>query len=185
MKEVRLHGRGGQGLVKGAQIIVKAAVSAGKYATFIPFFGVERKGSPVYGFLRIDDKPIRPKNMVYSPDCVIVLDDTLFEEIDVYEGIRDDSMAVINSMHSIEQLPIPEKAGKIGVVNATDISIQHLGRNIPNTTVLGAFCRTTGWLPLDVIADAVQEEFNEANARACADGYKKTMVVARGQSDDK
>jgi len=109
----------------------------------------------------------------------------LFEEIDVYEGIRDDSMAVINSMHSIEQLPIPEKAGKIGVVNATDISIQHLGRNIPNTTVLGAFCRTTGWLPLDVIADAVQEEFNEANARACADGYKKTMVVARGQSDDK
>lgn len=180
MKEVRLHGRGGQGLVKAAQIIVKAAVATGKYATFIPFFGVERKGSPVYGFLRIDDKPIRLKNMVYNPDCVVVLDDTLFEEVNVYDGIRDNSVVVINSMRSFEELPVPEQAVTIGVVNATDIALKHLGRNIPNTTVLGAFCRTTGWLPLEAIESAVREEFDEANAKACADGYENTKVIARG-----
>ena len=67
------------------------------YAAFIPFFGVERKGSPVYGFLRLDDKPIRPKTQVYNPDCVIVLDDTLLDEVDVFEGIKDDSILIINT----------------------------------------------------------------------------------------
>ncbi|MGI6604564.1 MAG: 2-oxoacid:acceptor oxidoreductase family protein [bacterium] len=177
MKEIRLHGRGGQGLVKGAQMIVKAAVSSGKYATFIPFFGVERKGSPVYGFLRINDKPIRPKNMVYNPDCIVVLDDTLLFEVNVFEGMKDRGIVLLNSAHSVDQLPLPEQAGKIGIVNATDISIKYLGRNIPNTTVLGAFSRVTGWLPLDAVVDVISAEFNEANVDACKEGYEKTIVV--------
>ena len=66
MKEIRFHGRGGQGVVKASQIIVKAAVMGGSHGQFIPFFGVERKGSPVYGYLRLSENPIRRKTQRLS-----------------------------------------------------------------------------------------------------------------------
>ena len=59
MQEIRLHGRGGQGLVKASHLVVKTAVETGHYGQFIPFFGVERKGSPVFGFLRLSEEEIR------------------------------------------------------------------------------------------------------------------------------
>ena len=77
MKEIRLHGRGGQGVVKASHIVVKAAVGSGTHGQFIPFFGVERKGSPVFGFLRLSNEPIRRKTQVYEPDILIIFDDTL------------------------------------------------------------------------------------------------------------
>ena len=76
MQEIRLHGRGGQGLVKASHLVVKTAVETGRYGQFIPFFGVERKGSPVFGFLRLSGEPIRRKTQVYAPDVLVVLDDT-------------------------------------------------------------------------------------------------------------
>lgn len=177
MPEVRLHGRGGQGLVKAAHIIVKAAVETGKYATFIPFFGVERKGSPVYGFLRLDDEPIRLKTQVYHPDCLVVFDDTLLEEVEVFEGIKDDAVLVLNSARSLSELALPAKVATIGLVNATDIALQHLGRNIPNTALLGAFCRVTGWIDLERVQNLVAAEFGSENAAACAAGYAATTLV--------
>jgi 2-oxoacid:acceptor oxidoreductase gamma subunit (pyruvate/2-ketoisovalerate family) len=179
VKEVRLHGRGGQGLVKAAHIIVKAAVDAGKYATFIPFFGVERKGSPVYGYLRLDDKPIRLKTQVYHPDCVVVLDDSLLDEIDVFEGMKPDGILVINTPHPASEARVPESVTAVGALNATDIALEHLHRNIPNTVMLGAFCRTTGWLPVENIAHCVEEEFGAANSTACHSGYERTEIHSR------
>ena len=77
MKEIRLHGRGGQGVVKASHIVVKAAVGGGTYGQFIPLFGVERKGSPVFGFLRLSQTPIRRKTQIYQPDILMIFDDSL------------------------------------------------------------------------------------------------------------
>lgn len=177
MKEVRLHGRGGQGLLRAAHIIVKAAVASDKYATFIPYFGVERRGSPVYGFLRLDDKPIRLKTQVYRPDCVIVLDDTLLDEVDVYEGMKENAFLVINTRRTVEQLGVPKQVSTIGLVNATDIALKHINRSIPNTVILGAFCRTTNWLSLEAITDKVEKEFDSKNSAACDEGYRAATII--------
>lgn len=77
MKEIRLHGRGGQGVVKASQMVVAAAVKGGLHGQFIPFFGVERKGSPVFGYLRLSGEEIRRKTQIYEPDVIVVMDDTL------------------------------------------------------------------------------------------------------------
>ena len=97
MKEIRLHGRGGQGVVKASQIVVKAAVEGGGYGQFIPFFGVERKGSPVFGYLRLDDKTIRRKMQVYYPDILIIMDDTLTKLPDTYKGLKDGGLVMAQS----------------------------------------------------------------------------------------
>lgn len=74
MKEIRLHGRGGQGVVKASQMVVAAAVKGGLHGQFIPFFGVERKGSPVFGYLRLSGEEIRRKTQIYEPDVIVVME---------------------------------------------------------------------------------------------------------------
>lgn len=177
MKEVRLHGRGGQGLVTAAHIIVKAAIGTNGYASFIPFFGVERKGSPVYGFLRLDDKPIRLKTQVYHPDCLIVLDDTLIGEVNIFEGLRENAVLIINSTSALTDCDFPKEVATVGLVDATNIALKNFKRNIPNTTMLGAFCRATGWVPLDQVMALVEEEFGPENAAACEEGYQSTNLL--------
>ncbi len=180
MKEIRLHGKGGQGLLRAAHIIVKTAVAVGEYGSFVPYFGVERRGAPVYGFLRLDNKPILPKNQVYNPDCIIILDDTLLKEGNIYEGLNDDSIVIINTKSSISDLNFPPQVKKVGIVDATKISLKHLGRDIPNTTMLGAFCKTTDWLSIDDMSDTIGMEFDEINIAASREGFEFTTIYTKG-----
>ena len=97
MQELRLHGRGGQGLVKASHLVVKTAVETGRYGQFIPFFGVERKGSPVFGFLRLSGEPIRRKTQVYEPDVLVVLDDSLLALPATCAGLKPGGTVIVNS----------------------------------------------------------------------------------------
>lgn len=177
MHEIRFHGKGGQGLVRAGQICVQSAIDVGMYAAFSPFFGVERRGSPVYGHLRMDSKPIRVKMQVYKPECIVLLDQSLLDEVNVYDGLRKNGILIINSNLNPDELNIPGYIYKVGIVDATSIAFNFLGKNIPNTVMLGAFCRTTGWLPLEVISRNIEAQFNKENAEACARGYDNTRIV--------
>jgi 2-oxoacid:acceptor oxidoreductase gamma subunit (pyruvate/2-ketoisovalerate family) len=176
MKEIRLHGRGGQGVVKASQIIVKAAVNAGSYGQFIPFFGVERKGSPVFGFLRLDTKPIRRKMQVYEPEILLIFDDTLVELSSTYEGFIDGGVIIINSKKTISELHIPKQAKQVAIVDATGISLKLFGKNIPNTAMLGAFVKVTGLVDWNTLLQEIGVEFGESNKNAATQGYEQVVV---------
>lgn len=179
MKEIRLHGRGGQGVVKASQIVVKAVVRAGGYGQFIPFFGVERKGSPVFGYLRISDQNIRRKMQVYYPDILVILDDTLVGLPDTYKGFKDGGTVIINSVKSAEDLGIPESAGKIAFVDASGISEKLMEKNIPNTAILGAFAKATGLFNKDFILEEVGNTFGEINRKAAEEGYESVKIIVK------
>ena len=123
MKEIRLHGRGGQGVVKASHIVVKAAVSGHKHGQFIPFFGVERKGSPVYGYLRVSDEKIRRKTQVYDPDILLIFDDSLLGMPATFQGLKKGGTVIINTAQPFEKLSVPECAGLVATVNATQIAL--------------------------------------------------------------
>lgn len=173
MKEIRLHGRGGQGVVKASQIVVKAAVAGEKYGQFIPFFGVERKGSPVFGYLRISDEPIRRKMQVYEPDILMILDDSLVSLPSTYAGLKEGGTVIINSVKTPEELKVPSCAGKVAVVDAAGISEELLGRNIPNTAMLGAFAQISGLVDKDVLFQEVETSFGAANREAAQKAYRQ------------
>lgn len=177
MKEIRLHGRGGQGVVKAAQIIVKTAVETGKYAHFIPFFGVERKGSPVYGFLRIDDRPIRVNMQVYTPEILLVFDDTLPRE-GMYQGLQEGGIVIVNTKKPLEALELPKEAKKIITVDATGISMKLFGRNIPNTAMLGAFARA-GIVETGMLYRYIEETFGGKNTEAARQAFADAVCVER------
>lgn len=180
MKEIRLHGRGGQGVVKASQIAVRAAVADGRHGQFIPFFGVERKGSPVFGYLRISETPIRRKMQVYEPDMVIIMDDSLVGLPSTYAGLKDGGIVVINTAKKPEELGIPSNAGIVASVNATKISEELLGRNIPNTAMLGAFARASGLIDREALFNEIEKAFGAANREAAQQAYQETAIVELG-----
>ena len=136
MKEIRIHGRGGMGAVKAAEALVYAAVMDGKYGNSIPFFGFERQGAPVTAFVRISEEPIRPKNRVYHPDVIIVLDPTIMNAVNVFEGVKEGGILVLNTAHEPEDLDIPENITSVTVTDATKIAMDMIGRPITNTVML-------------------------------------------------
>ena len=176
--EVRIHGRGGQGTVKAAEIIVRTSVMDGKYGVSIPFFGFERQGAPVTAFVRLSDRPIRPKTRVYHPDCVIVMDAFLLENVDVFAGLRDGSTVILNAPGPVEGLQFPACVARVGIVDATGIALEALGRNIPNTAMLGAFCAVTQAVPLEGLAACAAEALGEKNAEAAQRGYSQVVTTS-------
>lgn len=182
MFEVRFHGRGGQGAVMAAQTLAEAAVLEGNYAVAFPFFGAERRGAPVLAFTRIDSKKIHSKTQVYSPDCVVVLDDSLLDTIDVVSGLKPQGIAVINS----KEKPGDIDLGKIidtASVNATSIALEILKAPITNTAILGAFAKATGIIKIESIEESIKTRFGEKlgtrvgerNALAARTAFEKTV----------
>ena len=177
MKEIRIHGRGGMGAVKAAEALVYAAVMDGKYGNSIPFFGFERQGAPVTAFVRISEEPIRPKNRVYHPDIIIVLDPTIMNTVNVFEGVKEGGILVLNTTHDPKDMEIPKNIASVTVVDATKIALDMIGRPITNTVMLGAFCKATGLVSVDEVAKKVEELWGAKNKEALYKGYEAAVTA--------
>lgn len=177
MKEIRFHGKGGQGVVKSAQLIVQSVVENGSYAHFIPSFGVERKGSPVHGFLRLDNKDIRLKSQVYKPEAVIIYDDSLLKMPATFAGLQKGATILINTNKLLSDLNIPEEAEHVFVVDATNIALKIIKIDIPSTVMLGAYARVIGNIDWDVLQQNIYNTFGQANKEAAKAGYETVQCI--------
>lgn len=185
MKEIRLHGIGGGGTVKAGELIVHAAVMNDKNGNSIPFFGFERQGAPVTSYVRLDEYKIRPKNQVYNPDCVIVMDPTVMNAVDVFEGLKRNSVLVINTeLDDITKLDIPYTVKKIAYVNATSIAMEILERPITNTVMLAAFVKATGWVCEDILEEKIVEMFGEKNRLTYRRGLKNVKILDLNEGEE-
>lgn len=157
MKELRIHGRGGQGSVTAAELIAVAAFEGGVFAQAFPAFGVERRGAPVQAFVRFDNKKIRKRSQVYEPDYIIVQDSTLIKDVNVFQGVRKGGIVIINT----EKKPdynVPEGV-KLITIDATSIALKVLGVPITNTTLMGAFAAASGEIKFSALENALKRRF--------------------------
>ncbi len=164
MFQVRIHGRGGQGVVSAAEMLSHAAFEEGKHSQAVPSFGSERMGAPVVAYVRIDDKEIELREPVLDPTLLIVQDPTLFTAIDVFAGLRDDGYVLINTTKTLAQLGIEEAtkklpAGHVATVAATELAMKHLRRPTPNTVLLGAFTAMSDTVQIDSVCTAIMKKF--------------------------
>ncbi len=158
MIEIRFHGRGGQGAVTAAEILAKAVFEEGKYSQAFPSFGVERRGAPVTAFARISDNPIRRRYQIYEPKYVVVLDETLADVVNLTSGLKDDGSILVNT----ERTTIPsleEKNIETFTVDATQVALDTIGRNIVNTIMLGFLSAKTGVVSLDSLLKIIDDTF--------------------------
>ncbi len=175
MKEIRIHGRGGQGCVTASELLAMAAFYDGKNSQAFPSFGSERKGAPVQAFARISEKRIRTRAQIVHPDVVIIQDPTLIGVVDCLFGIKNDGLVIINTAKKPNELGLNTKA-KIITVPALEIAVEVIGRPIPNTVMIGAFAGATGLITIESVEKAVKERFageiGEKNAKACRKAYE-------------
>jgi len=180
MKEIRLHGRGGMGAAKGAEMLAMGLVFDGKYAATFPMYGAARRGSPLAAFCRFSEMPVREKTQIYTPDCVLVFDPLMKDMPEVYEGLKPGGIVVLNSREAITKSP-HKNIKLIGAVDATTIAREEIGAPASNTCMLGAFVAATQWLSLDAVLQAFEEYFGGAalakNIKCAQRGFRETNVT--------
>jgi len=163
-----------------ARMMASAFVAEGKYVASFPMYGFERRGAPVVAFTRVDDKPIREKTQIYTPDCLVVIDPGLMKLPTLFTGLRPGGALIVNSKTPLKARPNENlKIG--GVINATKIGVEEIGRDIPNTCLLGAFAAATGWLDLKSVlacmSDYLSGDMLQRNLKSAERGYKEVEVI--------
>ena len=188
MVEVRWHGRGGQGAKTASLLLADAAFNTGKYVQGFPEYGPERMGAPITAYNRISDERCPIHSNIYEPDYVVVVDATLLSAVDVTGGLKKEGAIIINTAKSPEDVkPLLEGyEGKVYTIDAGVIAEQEIGKNIPNTPMLGALVKVSGIIPEDVfLADmkasmlhkfATKPHVIEGNMRA----VKRSMQEVKG-----
>src|SRR3989304_2416353 len=176
MKEIRFHGRGGQGVVTAADLLAIAAFYENNFCQAFPAFGVEGRGAPVMAFARIDDKPIRRRNQIARPDYVMVQDSTLLDVIDVSQGLKEGGTVIINTSKHPDEIKLKTPV-KVHTVDGTSIALEILGRPIVNTVMLGIFSGITEEVSIEAVKKAVEKRFTgkilEKNLSVVETAYKK------------
>lgn len=186
MFQVRIHGRGGQGVVTGAEMLSIAAFLGGQHAQAFPNFGSERMGAPVVAFCRMDDKEIRLREPVMEPDAIIIQDPTLLQQVDVFGGLKKDGYILINTNHSFDDLGLGEfvkdhQPAHLLTVAATELALKHVGRAVPNVPLLGAFAAITGLITLAAVQAAIQQKFKGAVAEGNIQAAREAFEIVKNR----
>ncbi len=177
-REIRFHGRGGQGTVSAAALLALAAFEDHFESQAFPKFGSERRGAPVEAYVRISNTTIRAHNQVYTPDAIVIQDAGLLRSEPLLRGLRQGGLIVVNSEQEVDDVGNKNDHFRQVYLPASSIGERHLGRPLPNTVLLGALAAGTGWVSLIALEQAVTkhlsskgEEMVKANIEALREGY--------------
>lgn len=181
LKEIRIHGRGGQGAVTAAELLAHAVFMEGMSAQAFPHFGAERRGAPVKAFARISDEPILVHSQVYNPDYVIALDSSLHKIVDMTEGLKNNGIILVNTVKKPEEMNLDQ--GRVATVDATGIALELnllvAGLPVVNTSILGGFAKATGLVRLESILKAIGKTWSgnigDKNSRAAEFAYARLV----------
>lgn len=171
--EIRWHGRGGQGAKTACLLLADVAFEAGKYVQGFPEYGPERMGAPITAYNRISEGPCTIHSNIYTPDYVVVVDETLLSSVDVTAGLSPDGAVVINSGKDPAELKplLNGYEGRVCTIDARSVSERHLGKNFPNTPMLAAIVKVSGVLDEDQFVKDMETSFRHKFA-------SKPQVVA-------
>jgi 2-oxoacid:acceptor oxidoreductase gamma subunit (pyruvate/2-ketoisovalerate family) len=188
MRELRIHGRGGQGTVIASKLLAVALFREGNEVQSFPAFGVERRGAPVTAFLRFDDRPIRLRCEITEPNHLIVLDPTLIDAVDVTGGLEEGGTILINSNRAPETYASLTPRFTVATVDASGIAVRHgLGTRsqpIVNTAIVGASSTVFGWFGTEAVEAAIADEVPvkvDENVEAAREAAAAVRVAVTGE----
>ena len=178
--QVRIHGRGGQGVVTAAELLSVAAFREGRQAQAFPSFGSERTGAPVVAYCRIADHEIRAHEPISSPDALIIQDPTLLHQVDLFSSLSKEGYLLVNSSRGFSELGVGDlaatfRASRAVAVPATEIARETVGRPIANAVLLGGFAALTGVISLASVIAAIRDRFSGQLAEGNVAGAERAF----------
>ncbi len=187
--EIRWHGRGGQGAKTAALLLADVAFSTGMYVQGFPEYGPERMGAPITAYNRLSKEKIRIHSNIYEPDIVVVVDDGLFESVDMADGLKENGSIIVNTSKEKAEIAklVPSSVKNVYIINAKAISEKHLGKNFPNMALLSAVVKVSNMMPEDAFFASVTESFEhkfaskpeviEGNTAVIKDAWKEVSAI--------
>ena len=187
MVDVRIHGRGGQGVVTTAEVLALACFVEGRHAQALPSFGSERTGAPVAAFVRVSDRPIRSHDPVEAPDVVVVQDATLLTLPSVLAGLRPGGRLLVNTQRGLPAAVLAATTGcTVTTVPASAIATRCVGRDVPGPAMLGALAAVTDVVLVDSVIAAVQARLagrsTAGNVAAVTEAFETTLAAVGGEA---
>ena len=187
--EIRWHGRGGQGAKTASLLLADVAFTQGMYVQGFPEYGPERMGAPITAYNRLSTHPLRIHSNIYTPDIVVVVDESLLSAVDVTAGLKEGGILIVNSQRSAEQVR-KTFAGvncKVYKIDAKAVSMRNLGRNMPNTPLLSSVVSVSGMMEAEAFFENMRGSFAhkfaskpdvlEGNMNAIRDAWKEVMPL--------
>ena len=178
--EIRWHGRGGQGAKTACMLLADVAFNSGKHVQGFPEYGPERMGAPITAYNRITDEHCKVHSNIYTPDYVVVVDETLLKSVDVAKGLKETGALIINSKKTPEEIRplLNGYQGKVCVIDAERISMETLGKNFPNTPMLGAVVKVSGVIEEERFIRDTRDSFEHkfATKPHLVDGNMKALI---------
>jgi len=158
MIEIRWHGRGGQGAKTAALLFAEVVLATGKHIQAFPEYGPERMGAPVQAFNRISDENITIHSGITNPDYVVILDPSLMESVEVIDGVGEIGKVIVNTSFTVAKIAqkLGIKESQIYVVNASQIALETIGKDIPNTPMLGGLVKVIGTLDINSVLEDIK-----------------------------
>lgn len=181
--QIRIHSRGGQGAKTAGIITAKAFIAEGEFAQTFAEYGPERSGAPMKTFVRLSGEEIRLHGDVESPDMVVVMDATLLSSVDVAAGIEKDGVLLVNTPKSEKEIAslVTSKNCKIYTIDASGISKEVLGKNLPNTVMVGAMAKLYSSIPYKEVVNQLQKKFGAKLTQEMID--KNLEALQRGYDE--
>ena len=180
--EIRWHGRGGQGAKTACLLLADVAFSSGKHVQGFPEYGPERMGAPITAYNRITDEHCKVHSNIYTPDYVVVVDETLLKSVDVTSGLKESGALIINSRKTPEEIRplLNGYSVRVCVVDAEKISMETLGKNFPNTPMLAAVVKVSGVIDRERFIKDMRESFEHkfVHKENLIEGNMKALVKA-------
>jgi len=181
--EIRWHGRGGQGAKTAALLLADVAFKTGQYVQGFPEYGPERMGAPITAYNRISKEVIRVHSNIYTPDLVVVVDETLLHSVNVTAGLKEEGAIIVNTPKSAEEIKplLNGYQGKVFTVDARRISVEALGKNFPNSPMLAAAVAVSGVMSQEEFLKEMQESYQHKFAKKpeVIDGNMKALTMTR------
>ena len=180
--EIRWHGRGGQGAKAASLLLADVAFNTGKFIQGFPEYGPERMGAPITAYNRISSSQIQIHSNIYTPDYVIVVDDSLLDAVNVTSGLKEDGAIIINSIKDANNLKdkLNGYNGSIYIIDAMKISMNALGKYFPNMPMLAALVKVANIMPEDVFLENMATLFEHKFAKKpeVIEGNMKALKMA-------
>lgn len=183
---VRIHGRGGQGVVTAAELLSVAAFTDGLHAQAFPSFGSERMGAPVVAFCRLSKNAIRTREPISAPDALIVQDVTLIHQLDIFNGLNPAGYILVNTSRTFGELGLQEfvenfDADRALTVPATEIALEYIGRPVANAALLAGFAAVSDEVTLPAVEEAINRRFSGNLARKNVEAARRAFDYVTGE----
>jgi pyruvate ferredoxin oxidoreductase gamma subunit len=169
--EIRLESIGGLGAnLAGKMLAETGVVGVGLNGVSFSSYGSEKKGSAVKAHIRFCDPTtnIRDTSPVERPHVVGIFHESLSKTVNVISGIYEDSIVLVNSTKTPDELKEKMKlrGGTIAVVDAIGISLEE--KNRVNMAMLGALFRLCDFLDPEVMRGVIRKSLEKKYPQAVA-----------------